>query len=66
MEWTKVKTDWVRLKPKFHTKWNKLTETDLTEIAGKRNELVSHLETRYHFDKKKAEKEADDFIKTLA
>lgn len=66
MEWTKVKTDWTLVKPKFKTKWNKLSDTDLSEIAGKRTELVSHLETRYHFDHKKAEREADDFVKALA
>ena len=65
MEWTQMKSDWTKVRPKIHTKWDKLTESDLTQIGGKRDELVRKLEQRYSFDHKKAETAADEFVKTL-
>jgi uncharacterized protein YjbJ (UPF0337 family) len=46
-------------------KWGKLTDDDLTVIGGKRDELVGKLQERYGYEKAQAEKELDEFSRTL-
>jgi uncharacterized protein YjbJ (UPF0337 family) len=65
MEWPTVQTQWKQVKPKLHTKWTKLTDSDLEAIHGRREELVKRLATRYEMERPKAEKAADEFVKTL-
>jgi uncharacterized protein YjbJ (UPF0337 family) len=62
MKWNEIERDWKGLKAQFRTKWNKLTDADLTAIAGKRDELVNRLYQHYKSDKRKLEKEVDEFI----
>lgn len=65
MQWTEITKDWKAVSKKFSAKWPKLTEADLTAIAGKREELVKRLEKYYKIDKVKLQNEVDAFIKTL-
>ncbi len=65
MKWQEVKTNWKNVREDFHTKWMKLSDSDLKEIGGQREELVKRLQSRYAMDKVTAEKEAEEFIKTL-
>ncbi len=65
MQWNDIKTNWKTIAPKFKTKWNKLTDTEIKTIAGKKEELVDCIVKHYKSEKKKVEKELDDFVKTL-
>jgi len=65
MQWTEIQKDWKSISNKFKTKWSKLTDTDITAIAGKRDELISRLAKYYKTDKTKLEKEVEDFIKNI-
>ena len=65
MLWNEVKLNWKDVKNQFKGKWNKLTDADLTAIAGKREELVTRLNKIYKTEKVKLEKEIDEFIKGL-
>jgi uncharacterized protein YjbJ (UPF0337 family) len=47
------------------SKWGKLTDDDWTIIAGKRDELLGKIQQRYGYQKDQAEKEVDDFLRTL-
>jgi uncharacterized protein YjbJ (UPF0337 family) len=53
------------MKGTVRTKWGKLTDDDLDKIGGKREELVGRLRERYGYEKDKAEKEVDDWMKTI-
>jgi uncharacterized protein YjbJ (UPF0337 family) len=46
-------------------KWGKLTDDDLTTVAGKRDELAGILQKKYGYAKDQAEKEVDDFSRSL-
>ncbi len=65
MNWQDVKINWKDVSKEAHAKWEKLTDDDLQAIGGKKNELISRLQERYAMDKTKAEREAEDFVKTL-
>ena len=65
MNWEIVKGKWEQMKGTVRTKWGKLTDDDLDKISGKREELVGRLRERYGYEKDKAEKEVDDWMKTI-
>jgi uncharacterized protein YjbJ (UPF0337 family) len=65
MNWDTIKGQWKQLTGKVREKWGKLTDDDLTVIAGKKDQLVGKLQERYGYKKDRAERELDEFIRTL-
>jgi uncharacterized protein YjbJ (UPF0337 family) len=65
MNWEHVKADWDLVKGRVKSKWGKLTDNDMTVISGKWDELVARLRHKYGYEKDHAEREVDDFLKTL-
>jgi uncharacterized protein YjbJ (UPF0337 family) len=63
MNWDEVKGDWKQFTGKVKSKWGKLTDDDLTQIAGKRDELSGKLQKHYGHTKEEAEKHIDEFLK---
>lgn len=61
----KIAGEWHKLKGQLKQKWGKLTDDDLTQINGKREELLGKLQSHYGFAKEKAEEELKSFEKTL-
>jgi uncharacterized protein YjbJ (UPF0337 family) len=52
---------WNELKGKVKTTWGKLTDDDITQINGRRQELLGKLQSRYGYAKEKAEEELTRF-----
>lgn len=65
MEWKNVEGQWDVVKGKFKEKWGKLTDNDLMEIKGKKDVLAGKLKRGYGLAKEEAERQIDDFSKTL-
>lgn len=65
MNWDQIAGRWIELKGKVRAKWGKLTDDDLAVIAGKRDQLAGILQQRYGLVKEQAEKELDEFAKSL-
>ncbi len=65
MNWDHIKGNWKQVTGKLKQKWGKLTDDDLTLVAGKRDELLGRIQERYGYAKDRAEREVDDFIRTL-
>lgn len=61
----KVVGEWHKLKGQLKQKWGKLTDDDLTQINGKREELLGKLQKHYGFAKEKAEEEIRSFEEAL-
>jgi len=49
-----------KFRTKVKEKWDKVTDDDLTAIAGKRDQLADLLQVRYGFDKTRAVRELDE------
>jgi len=65
MNWDQIKRNWKQASDKIKMTWGKLSEDDLTTIAGKRDLLSSLLQQRYGYDKLQAETKVDNFAKGL-
>ena len=65
MNWDQIQGDWKQLTGKVKEKWGKLTDSDLTVVAGKRDQLAGLLQQRYGYAKERAEHELDEFLTAL-
>jgi uncharacterized protein YjbJ (UPF0337 family) len=65
MNWDRVAGNWKEFKGKVKEKWGKLTDDDLTVVAGKRDQLAGVLQKRYGYGKEQAERELDEFSRSL-
>jgi uncharacterized protein YjbJ (UPF0337 family) len=58
-----LKGKWNEIKGEVKAKWGKLTDDDLTEIAGEQEKLVGILQKRYGYAKEAVDREYRDFIR---
>lgn len=65
MNWDQIEGNWKQFKGKVKEKWGKLTDDDLTVVAGKRDQLAGVLQQRYGLAKDQAERELDDFVNAV-
>jgi uncharacterized protein YjbJ (UPF0337 family) len=65
MNWDRVQGQWKQFTGRVKEKWGKLTDDDLTLIAGKRDQLAGILQKRYGFAKDRVERELDEFTRSL-
>jgi uncharacterized protein YjbJ (UPF0337 family) len=63
MNWDQIQVNWMLFKGKIRGNWVKLTDEDITRIAGRRAELVNRLRARYGFAKAEAEREIEAWTK---
>jgi len=61
--WNRFRLDWLHFKDEVRDNWRKLTDEDLTRIAGRRARLIGRLQARYGFAKVEAEREAEAWIR---
>jgi uncharacterized protein YjbJ (UPF0337 family) len=66
MNWDQIEGKWKQYSGKLKEKWGKLTDDDLTAISGKRDQLVGRLQERYGMAKDQAEKQIDEFTRSLS
>jgi uncharacterized protein YjbJ (UPF0337 family) len=65
MNWDQITGNWKQFQGKIKEKWGKLTDDDLKVVAGKRDQLLGLLQQRYGYAKDLAEKELDEFSRSL-
>jgi uncharacterized protein YjbJ (UPF0337 family) len=65
MNWDQLKGNWKQLTGKVKEKWGKLTDDDLTTIAGHRDQFLGRLQQRYGYAKDQAEREVDEFVRSM-
>lgn len=66
MNWDQVEGQWKQMKGKVKTKWGKLTDDDLTTIAGHKDQLVGRIQERYGIQKDEAERQVQDWHNSQA
>ncbi len=64
MYWDQVEGKWKQMKGSVMEKWGKLTDDDLDQIAGMRDQFVGKLQERYHESARRRSAEgADEWLK---
>jgi len=53
--WEKIKGSWTQTKGAVKEQWGKLTDDDLLEIQGRRDQLIGKIQTRYGISQAEAE-----------
>ena len=65
MNWDMIQGKWKELKGRAKKKWGDLTDDDLDVIEGNRDQLVGLIQNRYGKAKEEAEKEVEEWRKSL-
>ncbi|MBU3825315.1 MAG: CsbD family protein [Candidatus Oceanisphaera merdipullorum] len=61
MNWDIAEGNWKQFKGKVQTQWGKLTDDQLDQINGKRQELSGRIQEAYGVSKDEAEKQIKAF-----
>jgi uncharacterized protein YjbJ (UPF0337 family) len=61
MNWDTVKGDWKQSQGKVKEQWGKLTDDDLNQIQGRREQLAGAIQKRYGIEKEEAEQQVHAF-----
>jgi uncharacterized protein YjbJ (UPF0337 family) len=64
MNWDQIEGKWKQSAGIVKQKWGKLTDDDLTTVAGKKDQLVGKIQERYGIAKEAAEKQVDEFVRS--
>jgi uncharacterized protein YjbJ (UPF0337 family) len=62
MNWNQIEGRWDQLAGQVKSQWAKLTDDDLKNIAGKRQQLVGKLQERYGVLKEDIEKQVNAWL----
>ena len=61
MNWDIIKGDWMQFKGQVKEQWGKLTDDNLDQIAGKRDQLAGKIQETYGVTKDQAELQVKAF-----
>jgi uncharacterized protein YjbJ (UPF0337 family) len=64
MDWDRFEGNWKQFKGKVKAKWGELTDDDLAQINGKREQLEGKLQERYGYTKDQARQKLDEWSET--
>jgi len=65
MDWNQVAGNWKQVRGNVKRHWGKLTDSDLTAIAGRREELEGKIQERYGYTKDRVRKEIEEWYQSL-
>ena len=63
MNWDIVEGKWGQLKGSIKEQWGKLTDDELTEIAGNRDKMAGKLQERYGWTKEETDEKLNEFFR---
>ena len=65
MNWEQVESRWKQLMGSAKENWGKLTDDDLNQIPGKREQLAGKIQETYGITRREAEKQVWDWGKSV-
>lgn len=65
MNWDTLEGSWKQLSGKAKANWGKITDDDWTTIQGRREEIAGLVQKRYGRARDEAEREVDEWFRTL-
>ncbi|WP_444678451.1 CsbD family protein [Halomonas sp. E19] len=65
MNWDQIEGTWKEMKGKARASWGELTDDELDQVGGKKDELVGKIQKRYGLEREEAERQVDDWARGL-
>ena len=62
MNWEQIEGNFKQLGGKIKSQWGKLTDDDVTNASGKKDNFVGLIQERYGILKEEAEKQVDEWV----
>jgi uncharacterized protein YjbJ (UPF0337 family) len=62
MDWNRIEGNWKETKGKIKQKWGQLTDDDLAQINGRRDQLEGKIQQRYGLAKDMVRQDVDDWL----
>jgi uncharacterized protein YjbJ (UPF0337 family) len=62
MNWDRIEGNWKQFTGKVKEKWGKLTDDELTQINGNREQLEGMIQARYGYAKDQVRKDVDEWL----
>jgi uncharacterized protein YjbJ (UPF0337 family) len=66
MNWDQIEGKWKQYSGAARERWGKLTADDWMTIGGKKEQLVGRLQERYGLTKEDADREADEWSRSIS
>jgi uncharacterized protein YjbJ (UPF0337 family) len=66
MNWDHIEGDWKRFSGAIKEKWDKLTEEEIAELKGKRDQLEAKIQQVYGHARDQVKKDVDEWVRELA
>ncbi|HTP88961.1 MAG TPA: CsbD family protein [Bryobacteraceae bacterium] len=65
MNWDTLEGNWKQMKGSVREQWGKLTDNDLEQIAGKKDQLLGRIQERYGISREIAQQQADQWLRSM-
>ena len=65
MNWDQIEGKWKELKGRARSSWGELTDDELDQVAGRKDELVGRIQQRYGVEREEAERQVNDWAGKL-
>jgi uncharacterized protein YjbJ (UPF0337 family) len=65
MDSNRIEGSWAELKGKAKQQWGNLTDNELTQIGGKKDELIGRIQARYGYSKDKSQQEVETWLASI-
>lgn len=65
MDWNRVEGNWKQFKGQMKEQWGKLTDDDIDQIAGRRDQLEGKIQERYGIAKDQVRRDVDNWFDRL-
>lgn len=64
--WTALEENWDDFKSAAAERWNDLTEDDLDDVGGNREELIEEVQEAYSVTREEAEEQVDEWAASMS
>lgn len=62
MNWDRIEGNWKQVAGQVKENWGKLTDDDIAEMSGEREQLEGKIQARYGYAEDQVKKEVDDWL----
>ena len=66
MDWERISANWSHWRDKVRTRWSRLSELELTTIAGRREVLSARIQEAYGLSREEVERQLKNWERNLS